>query len=53
MTGIDDWDDNEQEKTSTGKSPALMGSNNDQGASGSGSSPKKSLWQSTTGKKQK
>ena len=41
MSGNDDGDNNDQYETSTGKNPALMRSNKDQGASGSGSSPKK------------
>ena len=41
MSGNDDEDSNDQYETSIGQSPALMRSNKDQGASGSGSSPKK------------
>ena len=40
MSGNDDEDSNDQYETSIGQSPALMRSNKDQGASGSGSSPK-------------
>ena len=41
MSGNDDGDNNDQYETSNGQSPALMRSNKDQGAIGSGSSPKK------------
>ena len=41
MSGFDDGDNNDQYETSTGQSSALMRSNKDQGAKGSGSSPKK------------
>ena len=41
MSGNDDGDNNDQYETSNGQSPALMRSNKDQGANGSGSSPKK------------
>ena len=41
MSGNDDGDNNDQYETSIGQSPALMRTNKDQGAGGSGSSPKK------------
>ena len=41
MSGNDDGDNNDQYETSNGQSPALMRSNKDQGAIGSGSSTKK------------
>ena len=41
MSGNDDEDSNGQYETSIGQSPALIRSNKDQGASDSGSSPKK------------
>ena len=43
MSGNDDGNNNDQYETSIGQSPALMRSNKDQGACGSGRSPKKGV----------